>query len=504
MNKIVFAVVVLAIIAGGFFYFQQEKPVNGKEKSYFDSPFGILGAESIRVTERNADFGEEMKELNVFWLRPSPFGQIIWERIEKTEGSFDWSELDERVKTAQENGLHLMPNIIGTAKWDYEKCHSVANLQQGYCGDGICGPVEQQRPEICPLDCSESKPSQEQEKTPIEKPCDLQAYKEFVGKAVERYDGDGIEDMPGLGYGVKVWIVYNEPDFFGTFWNDSPESFADTFQATAEAVKQADSQAIVVMAGSAGSLDSYLYFGEPSLEDGVIKGREEGMDGFYVRVIERLKQNGFDFENLDVLDFHLFGSYGDYKKMKTFKAYIERLEKDYSFNAKTWVTETGTYSGTVSFPEFQGGTGIQTEEEQSEELVKRFAYGIGLGIEKIVWVTLQETGESSYFGKTGLIEESGRKKLSFYSLKLLASKISSFQEAEAKILKESEVVLVEFNCNSGKKCWIAWGEGEAEIPSEKALVATEMVPDSFGNFSSKQVQGNTVRVSDTPVLVEEE
>ena len=39
-----------------------------------------------------------------------------------------------------------------------------------------------------------------------------EAYVEFVKRAVERYDGDGQYDMPGLKSPVKYWQVENEPE----------------------------------------------------------------------------------------------------------------------------------------------------------------------------------------------------------------------------------------------------------------------------------------------------
>jgi hypothetical protein len=43
------------------------------------------------------------------------------------------------------------------------------------------------------------------------KPCDTFAYKSFINQLVERYDGDGINDMPGLHVPIKHWEVSNEP-----------------------------------------------------------------------------------------------------------------------------------------------------------------------------------------------------------------------------------------------------------------------------------------------------
>jgi hypothetical protein len=43
-------------------------------------------------------------------------------------------------------------------------------------------------------------------------PADLDAYTDWVRRVVERYDGDGVDDMPGLLRPVRYWEVDNEPD----------------------------------------------------------------------------------------------------------------------------------------------------------------------------------------------------------------------------------------------------------------------------------------------------
>ncbi len=43
-------------------------------------------------------------------------------------------------------------------------------------------------------------------------PADLDAYERWVRTVVERYDGDGVADMPGLLAPVRDWEVDNEPD----------------------------------------------------------------------------------------------------------------------------------------------------------------------------------------------------------------------------------------------------------------------------------------------------
>lgn len=93
-------------------------------------------------------------------------------------------------------------------------------------------------------------------------PGDLDAYAAYVRRVVERYDGDGKDDMPGLRRPIKVWEVDNEPDLHNslpargaprnavdpaTF--ETPEQYAEVLRVTAQAIKTADPGATVLSGG---------------------------------------------------------------------------------------------------------------------------------------------------------------------------------------------------------------------------------------------------------------
>jgi len=121
--------------------------------------FGFMPAEF--------DF-EHAKEAGGYWDRPF-FELFEWGMIESKEGWFDFRMTDEYVRRAQRYGFHTLANIQPFAHWDQDLCHS--NLP------GIKSPRGRQTKG---------------------KPCNIDAYKSFVIRLVERYDGDGRDDMPGL------------------------------------------------------------------------------------------------------------------------------------------------------------------------------------------------------------------------------------------------------------------------------------------------------------------
>jgi len=92
-------------------------------------------------------------------------------------------------------------------------------------------------------------------------PADMVAYEDYVERVVERYDGDGNDDMPGIGDTVVAWEIDNEPDLHnavppkGAEGEDQPSSFetpqeyASLLLATARAIRRADPEAFVLSGG---------------------------------------------------------------------------------------------------------------------------------------------------------------------------------------------------------------------------------------------------------------
>ena len=97
-------------------------------------------------------------------------------------------------------------------------------------------------------------------------PNDWTAYQTFVRALVERYDGDGINDMPGLLYGVQYWEVMNEPDLDDLdngrldFYKQDAAAYGALLTHTYSAIKLADTTAQVLIAGAAGGNDRFLQF----------------------------------------------------------------------------------------------------------------------------------------------------------------------------------------------------------------------------------------------------
>ncbi len=92
-------------------------------------------------------------------------------------------------------------------------------------------------------------------------PQDLPAYERCVAGLVERYDGDGVDDMPGLVAPLRYWEIDNEPDLKNSLVARNtqedydperfctPAEYATIVLASARAIRLADPQARVLALG---------------------------------------------------------------------------------------------------------------------------------------------------------------------------------------------------------------------------------------------------------------
>jgi hypothetical protein len=156
------------------------------------------------------------------WVRPHP-GPFIWNHIESKKGDFFWEDVDQHVVYAQENNQTILATIWPYANWDQKSC---------------------KRKKV-------KSPFGKRFTKYLSKPCSMDDYKNFLIKLVDRYDGDGFNDMSGLTKPIKYWDVMNEPEF-KMFFKGSKDDFIEIFNFSSKAIKEKQPEAIIVMAGAAG------------------------------------------------------------------------------------------------------------------------------------------------------------------------------------------------------------------------------------------------------------
>jgi len=332
------------------------------------SPFGSHPASVYRRGYRENPFADAMN-IGIRWTREKLYA--YWFLIQKDldKNIYDFSLLDKQFGRIP-RGMKILANIAPQGLID-----------EGRCVSGSWLPINEAK------------------------------YEDFVQTTVERYDGDGINDMPGLINPIRYWQVGNEPDFMSPRFT-SRTNFSGLQRITYQAIKAADASSTVLLGGVAGFPSHYIVH-------------------FDTRFAPILKDLGGRY--VDVFDFHWYGKAdGDYRLRDkiTGEDVLEHIRAKlahYAFprTIPIWITEMGSYSGNPSrkfFPQ-------QTERQQASDYFKRYIYSLWHGVKKIFLVMGMMEGfkpiPNDYFDHTGLIYDGqyegdlglGVKKLAYYTYK---------------------------------------------------------------------------------------
>ena len=212
---------------------------------------------------------------------------------------------------------------------------------------------------------------------PLYDPVGINAYAAFVGAAVERYDGDGIDDAPGSPV-VNYWEIYNEPDR-GRYdserrWGYDGDKYAELLEVLYPVVKAANPNAQLVFGGIA-----YDYF-----------QNSDGSGGPFVRQFldDVLAAGGGDF--FDIMNFHFYPAYWWNWTSPQSPGLLEKANfiKDklafYGFpNKPHLITEAGWHSNYHPV--------IPSDEEtQARYVVELFTQAFAAGSEAMVWWQLHD------------------------------------------------------------------------------------------------------------------
>lgn len=453
------------------------------------SPFGIHDP-TVPEVDRIAD----VATIGAKWVRYAALNGMVWDVIETKKGQYNWSRNDSVYLDTYKSGIKMLITT-GTGNTAYGSKTENNHAIEGYF------------------------------------PPDSNAYKTFLKKAVERYDGDGVDDAPGSPI-VAVWQIENELDLS---WKDTPAKYAELLKESYLVIKEANPNAQVAIAGVA-------------FPNAVVS--ENGIYRKILKELDKIK-NSSPARYFDIFDFHWYpfganylfseipedsGSGVNFKEYK-FKEYADSIKNILAqhgyANIPIYITEFGQYDGLpTGLPgapkrEFCG------EKTQALDLFKGYIYALAHGVSKIFQVTLTEWHNfggqvNGDFDNVGLINNpsndgQSHKKLSYYTYKLMAEKLEGSDWDNIQIIQETESGVYAYKfTKSGKSIWVLWNDGAAQKSAAIANIKADKVKitEAVSNYESgKEIKDYnsafnvktetvtdefiTVLLKDKPVIVEE-
>jgi len=449
-----------------------------------DSPFALHDP-----AVPNIDRIEDIAATGAKWVRYAGGNGLVWEIIEPRKGTFDWSYHDKLYLETFKNNIKMFVSILPANRWDQA--------------------IDPRRPEQMPKD--------------------IEAYKNFLRKAVERYDGDGIEDAPGSPV-ISVWQISNEPDLF---WKGTPADYAKFLKESYKIIKEVNPKALVAIAGVASPLGF------------------AGTRKFYLPLLEelsRIRDNPQD-RYFDIFDFHWYPFEGQYNwlidpfyeagKVFYLNEYIQNIKQslsEYGYdNIPIFITETAQYSGQPNPPPLMVGRSSEfhSEQKQALDLIKLYVYSLSKGVKKLFWVTLTEWHNfdgrpNEVFDNVGLINNpqndgQSHKKLVYYTYKKMVELLEGSDWNSIQTIQEKDGIYIYKFTKQGKPIWVAWNDNKEEkqitvsdIGSDKVKI-TEAVPKyqsgkdvkdynaAFTTETKSTSNGKvTITFKDTPMFIEEQ
>jgi len=295
------------------------------------------------------------------------------------------------------------------------------------------------------------------------------AWKAFLTTLVERYDGDGVDDMPGLLYGIKYWEIGNEPNIMGPDFNTGVK-YVRFLKMSYEAVKAADPQAKVLNGGAVPIYNPVTSV----LATRIVKY----WDSFF-------RIGGAAY--IDILNIH-YTTPEPAPHLKKFLEQWNSLLTKHKISKDIWITETGTYSGSLErwgkrFPP-------QSEEAQANWWVKHAVYGLAHGVKKLFWTLFYIDQAGDWRENAAFIKAHKTRKVLFTIQQILTTKIDRFTSAEQ--LTDSRY---KFMVDS-RPVYVLWGTGA--LPAE--ITGTVKVTDIRGE--EQTMDASAVRLTEVPIFVE--
>lgn len=413
----------------------------------------------------------------VYWVRGM---DMLWGAIETGPGVFDWDYSDQMITESQQRDAYQLAMVKPFANWDQAACHPDTSFDaQVPAHDGM-------------------------ETIKVGAPCDLQAYGNFLAKLVERYDGDGTDDMPGLKIPVKYWEIMNEPSMQGgetggmgeelKFFVGAPEEYLDILQTSYTAIKEADPEAQVAHAGMAGMQPQFVSFWKPVFSAG----------GDY-----------FDIANIHAISV-------DEHKQDLFTLSFKRLLDEYGLGDKPiWITEVQL-----------GDLAREPDDIRAFEelLVKSSVFSLAHGADKLFyienWLFWDDpqllAGPGPGDGEKPKPQQKPPLTSTHKVYLNLVSRINRFESVEV-LADEFEETIIDGMApgmapgaeqgqgstprvdsrigqyafkNGDRTIYVLWGS--APLPPEISGEIT--LTDIYGE--SSLVQASSIRLSDTPVFIE--
>jgi hypothetical protein len=364
--------------------------------------------------------------LGVGWVRsagPGDRTSLNWALVEPRRGVFDFTLHDLRVRDAQAHGLWMLGNV------DFSRVPGYAQVSGSYFDDS--------------------------------------AYLEYLSAVVERYDGDGTDDMPGLGSPILYWEIGNEvvvPKHF----RGSADDYAHVLRISHAAIRASCPACVVLIGGWI-----------------VGKGEEEKWErslAYFERVLGAGGGEAFDVMNYHEYALDYLRDTGEH--VEGFRAALAR----YGLAKPIWITEANT--------RLDPALGLDATR-QAWDVIKRPVVAFAAGVDVFMWHGLDDAPGGP---GVGLFDENGAPKPAYYNYRLLVSSVDHFAAVERVDVGRETLHVYRFTVADGS-VGVVWSDGEEVSVDLSAIFGSGDVRVTYALAEAGGAEYRTLTASATQVPI---
>jgi hypothetical protein len=401
--------------------------------------------------------------------------EVLWSKVETPpgSGSYNWNALDTAITTAQMYGISgvLVLKTGNGQAFSEPACFQA--IEAAVAAGTI--PPEERRHYSCPITAASES-----------------AWRRMVGELIERYDGDGDRDMPGLTGNVRVDIEVENEAADPQYWDygvadgtAAADSYLRLLELSYQAKQAADSRTQVILSGLvhphrlarcdvAGASCSAFYvrnlaftkriLSRPDLFDAIdvhffdyYHFDPRYIDDGYHWVADQMAQHGYRRPIFSLewtgtimlaiqLDghqnefLHYFPYAADFATVDAFSAMYMGLDQPQNVKYRRWF-----------------------EAEQAKEFGKLFTNMLGLGVERLIYVRYSDYDGNwnnvwwNWQGVIKYVAGAPIRKPSYYTYNLFADRLDGFASARS-IEQTNGARLYEFTFAAKPPVYVLWSD----------------------------------------------
>jgi len=193
----------------------------------------------------------------------------------------------------------------------------------------------------------------------------------------------------------------------------------------------------------------------------------------------------FNGPSFDYMDYHF---YLPYDTEKIVIDWIKNKMQQNGYQKPIWVGEGGFYDK------------VGTDENISEDLVKKHVIAFANGVEKWIWYPLTETKDTNVSSTVykGLYSNNNQELPQANVYKIMTSKLDNFQSAQEESVEEG-VTLYKFMVQD-KEVFVAWANEQTGVDLSKFM--DENMRITKINGVSGNIKSSEVILSQSPIFLE--